>query len=77
VVLPLQEKDTLVAGPHRGHRLGMLAQIANIRRAGDTWPAARSVITWNASENRHMLAINISLGFKPAGFEGEWQKRLE
>jgi hypothetical protein len=45
--------------------------------ARDAWPAARSVITWNASENRHMLAINISLGFKPAGFEGEWQKRLE
>jgi GNAT superfamily N-acetyltransferase len=73
----LIQEDTLVTGPHRGHRLGMLAKIANIRRAGDTWPAARSVITWNASENRHMLAINISLGFKPAGFEGEWQKRLE
>jgi hypothetical protein len=23
-----------------------------------------------------MLAINIALGFKPAGYEGEWQKRL-
>jgi GNAT superfamily N-acetyltransferase len=73
----LIQEDTLVTGPHRGHRLGMLAKIANIRRARDAWPAARSVITWNASENRHMLAINISLGFKPAGFEGEWQKRLE
>jgi hypothetical protein len=38
---------------------------------------AESAIAWNASENRHMLAINFSLGFKPAGFEGEWQKRLE
>jgi GNAT superfamily N-acetyltransferase len=73
----LIQEDTLVTGPHRGHRLGMLAKIANIRLAGEVWPAARSVITWNASENRHMLAINISLGFKPAGFEGEWQKRLE
>jgi len=73
----LIQEDTLVAGPHRGHRLGLLAKIANIRRAQDIWPAAASVITWNASENRHMLAINIALGFKPAGFEGEWQKRLE
>jgi hypothetical protein len=23
-----------------------------------------------------MLAINIALGFTPAGYEGEWQKRL-
>lgn len=73
----LIQEDTLVAGPHRGRRLGMLAKIANIRRAREECPAAESVITWNASENRHMLAINISLGFKPSGFEGEWQKRLE
>ena len=73
----LIQEDTLVAGPHRGRRLGMLAKIANIRLAQDSCPAAASIITWNASENRHMLAINISLGFKPAGFEGEWQKRLE
>ena len=73
----LIQEDTLVAAPHRGRRLGMLAKIANIRLAREACPAAESVITWNASENRHMLAINISLGFKPAGFEGEWQKRLE
>lgn len=75
--LVLIQEDTLVAGPHRGRRLGMVAKIANIRFAQELCPAAESVITWNASENRHMLAINISLGFKPAGFEGEWQKRLE
>ncbi|WP_247041871.1 GNAT family N-acetyltransferase [Arthrobacter rhizosphaerae] len=71
------QEDTLVAFGHRGHRLGMLVKIANIRRAQEAWPAARSVLTWNASENRHMLAINTSLGFKPSGFEGEWQKRLD
>lgn len=71
------QEDTLVASDHRGHRLGMLIKIANIRRAQEAWPAARSVLTWNASENRHMLAINTSLGFKPSGFEGEWQKRLD
>ena len=52
------------------------SKLANLRLAQQRWPAARSVLTWNASENQHMLAINIALGFKPAGYEGEWQKRL-
>ena len=70
------QQDTLVTKEHRGRRLGMLVKIANLRRAQARWPAARSVLTWNANENQHMLAINIALGFKPAGYEGEWQKRL-
>jgi len=72
----LIQQDTLVAAEHRGHRLGMLAKAANLRRAREKWPQARSVLTWNASENQHMLAINTALGFRPAGYEGEWQKRL-
>jgi GNAT superfamily N-acetyltransferase len=70
------QQDTLVTWGHRGWRLGMLTKLANLRRAQDRWPAARSVLTWNANENQHMLAINTALGFKPAGYEGEWQKRL-
>ncbi|MHC6592193.1 GNAT family N-acetyltransferase [Arthrobacter sp. C152] len=72
----LIQQDTLVAAAHRGHRLGMLVKAANLRRAQEKWPLARSVLTWNASENQHMLAINTALGFRPAGYEGEWQKRL-
>lgn len=71
------QEDTLVAPEHRGHSLGMLVKIANLRRVQELWPAATSVMTWNANENRHMLAINIALGFKPSGYDGEWQKRLE
>jgi hypothetical protein len=106
------QDDTLVAGHHRGHRLGMLVKIRNIRRLLAGFPDVERIITFNAAENdhmlsinvalgsvrrnttangrrrwqaitwnaggiRHMLAINISLGFKTAGFEGEWQKRLE
>ncbi|WP_458108961.1 GNAT family N-acetyltransferase [Arthrobacter sp. R3-55] len=79
VALPavIYQEDTLVAPEYRGHRLGLLVKIANLRRAKELWPDATSVMTWNATENRHMLAINIALGFKPSGFEGEWQKRLE
>jgi GNAT superfamily N-acetyltransferase len=72
----LLQQDTLVSEEHRGHRLGMLVKVANLRRAQEKWPRARSVLTWNASENQHMLAINTALGFRPAGYEGEWQKRL-
>lgn len=72
----IAQQDTLVRGGHRGHRLGLLIKLANLRRAQDRWPSARSVLTWNATENQHMLAINIALGFRPAGYEGEWQKRL-
>lgn len=70
------QQDTLVTGAHRGHRLGMLVKLWNLRMAQAQWPSARSILTWNASENQHMLAINTALGFKPAGYEGEWQKRL-
>ncbi|KIA72049.1 N-acyltransferase [Arthrobacter sp. MWB30] len=72
----IYQEDTLVAPGHRGHGLGMLVKTGNLRRAQELWPDATSVMTWNAVENQHMLAINIALGFKPSGFEGEWQKRL-
>jgi GNAT superfamily N-acetyltransferase len=72
----ITQQDTLVTAEHRGRKLGLLVKAANLRAAQHRWPAARSVLTWNAVENQHMLAINTSLGFKPAGYEGEWQKRL-
>lgn len=72
----IAQQDTLVTSEHRGKRLGLLIKAANLRAAHERWPAARSVLTWNAVENRHMLAINTLLGFQPAGYEGEWQKRL-
>ena len=70
------QEDTLVTAEHRGRKLGLLTKVENLQAAQERWPSARSVLTWNAVENQHMLAINTSLGFKPAGYEGEWQKRL-
>ena len=67
------QDDTLVAASHRGHRLGMLVKIRNLRRLLAEYPAVERVITFNAAENDHMLAINIALGFRPAGCDGEWQ----
>ena len=61
------QDDTLVAAGHRGHRLGMLVKIRNLRRLLADYPAVERVITFNAAENDHMLAINIALGFRPGG----------
>jgi GNAT superfamily N-acetyltransferase len=68
------QDDTLVAAGHRGHRLGMLVKILNLRLLREAYPAVRRVLTYNAAENDHMLSINIALGFHPAGYDGEWQR---
>lgn len=70
------QDDTLVLHEHRGHRLGMLVKTANLAWLAGARPGARRVGTWNAEENAAMLAINVALGFRPAGGSGEWQLRL-
>ncbi|WP_454050200.1 N-acetyltransferase family protein [Cellulomonas sp. Marseille-Q8402] len=72
----LYQDDTLVLREHRGHRLGMLVKTANLARLAEVQPAARRIATWNAEENGPMLAINVALGFRPAGGCGGWQLRL-
>ncbi len=72
----VHQHDTLVLREHRGRRLGMLAKVANLQRLAVEQPGARRIGTWNAQENQHMLAINVALGFRPAGGSGEWQLRL-
>lgn len=72
----VHQGDTLVVPEHRGRRLGMLVKAANLRRLVTELPAVARVDTWNAEENGWMLAINVALGFRPAGGAGEWQLRL-
>lgn len=69
-----EQDDTLVSKTHRGHRLGMLIKIHNLRRLMAAQPSVERVLTFNAAENEHMLAINVALGFRPAGYDGEWQR---
>lgn len=71
------QDDTLVVAEHRGHSLGMLIKLANLAAYRERFPNARKVVTFNAEENRQMLAINEALGFRPAGYDGEWFRRLE
>jgi hypothetical protein len=72
----VHQDDTLVLKEHRGHRLGMLVKTANLAELAAVQPGARRIGTWNAEENAPMLAINVELGFHPAGGSGEWQLRL-
>lgn len=74
--LYVHQDDTLVLREHRGRHLGMLLKLANLARLADEHPEARRVGTWNAQENSPMLAINVELGFRPAGGSGEWQLTL-
>jgi GNAT superfamily N-acetyltransferase len=68
------QEDTLVLREHRGHRLGMLLKTANLKYLAQESPGHPSVTTFNAEENRHMLAVNEALGFVPMGYEGAWKR---
>ncbi|HWJ84747.1 MAG TPA: GNAT family N-acetyltransferase, partial [Cellulomonas sp.] len=70
------QEDTLVHADHRGRRLGMLVKAANLRALRERHPWVARVHTTNAQENEFMLAINVALGFRPAGVHAVWQKQL-
>lgn len=73
-----EQWGTLVRGDHRGHRLGMAVKVANLRLLQDAGPSevVVQVITWNAAENAHMVAVNDALGFRPVEAAGQFQKLL-
>jgi GNAT superfamily N-acetyltransferase len=68
------QQITIVDPGHRGHRLGLLVKIENLRQALEHEPATRVIDTWNAAENTHMIAINETLGYRPVDGWVEWQR---
>jgi hypothetical protein len=70
----VEQQDTLVLREHRGHRLGMLLKVANLRQLALQFPEQSAVTTFNAEENRFMLDVNEALGFTPMGYEGAWRR---
>ncbi|WP_168200442.1 GNAT family N-acetyltransferase [Protaetiibacter larvae] len=76
-IRPVDQFDTLVLREHRGHALGMLLKLENLAELASRHPGRPSVLTWNAEENRHMLAVNEEIGFQPMGYEGAWRLDLD
>lgn len=70
----VEQDDTLVLREHRGHRLGMLMKVANLQHLARQFPEQSAITTFNAEENRYMLAVNEALGFVPMGYEGAWRR---
>ena len=67
---------TLVRPEHRGHRLGLAVKTHNLRLLQRERPDRRVLTTYNAEGNRHMIAINELLGYRPVERLGEFQRRL-
>jgi GNAT superfamily N-acetyltransferase len=57
---------TAVTRPHRGHRLGLLAKAAMMEWLAEAEPKLERIETGNADSNRHMIAINETLGYELA-----------
>jgi GNAT superfamily N-acetyltransferase len=67
---------TLVHPGHRGHRLGMISKVVNLKRALENEPELQVINTWNAVVNDHMIAINEAMGFRPVDNWTNWQRDL-
>lgn len=67
---------TLVDPEHRGHRLGALVKVENLRFAQTHEPELRVIDTWNAAVNQHMISINEAMGFRPVDRWVNWQQEV-
>ncbi|NHN56677.1 GNAT family N-acetyltransferase [Calidifontibacter sp. DB0510] len=68
--------DTIVLAEARGHRLGIRLKSAVALELMATFPQVTRVRTWNADDNRHMLAVNRELGYRTEGALRAWQRTL-
>jgi GNAT superfamily N-acetyltransferase len=66
--------DTIVDPPHRGHRLGLLLKVTNLRALLSDRPGVQAIWTWNAESNRYMISVNEKLGYVKAGWDAMYQR---
>ncbi|BBA96864.1 putative acetyltransferase [Actinacidiphila reveromycinica] len=71
-----KQLDTAVVPAHRGHGLGLWLKSAMLRHLRDAHPEVTEVVTNTADDNRHMLAVNAALGFRPLRRTVAYQLRL-
>jgi GNAT superfamily N-acetyltransferase len=69
-----EQEDTSVVRAHRGHRLGLLLKAGMLRWLAEAEPQLRSIDTWNAESNSHMIEVNELLGYRVMGRGLEFQR---
>lgn len=70
------QQITIVEPRHRGHRLGALVKVANLRYFLEGEPETQVIDTFNAAENSYMISINEEMGFRPLYAFQNWQRDL-
>ncbi|GAA2261329.1 GNAT family N-acetyltransferase [Glycomyces scopariae] len=68
---------TIVNPEHRGHRLGTLLKILNLRLVRENHPGVRTIWTDNADVNAPMIGINVILGYEILDAGAEFQRKLD
>ncbi|MEV3937044.1 GNAT family N-acetyltransferase [Glycomyces sp. NPDC049804] len=68
---------TIVDPGHRGHRLGLLLKLANLRQIRERFPHVEYIWTDNADVNAPMIAINELLNYTTVDANAEYQRKLE
>lgn len=68
--------DTSVLRDHRGHRLGLLLKSSMLDWLAVDEPQLRTIETWNAASNKHMVGVNEQLGYEIVAHAVEWQRRI-
>ncbi len=67
---------TIVDPDHRGRRLGLIVKIENLAYARRHEPGLQVIDTYNAADNRHMIAINEAMGYRRVDGWTQWQLTL-
>ncbi|MEV6523559.1 GNAT family N-acetyltransferase [Longispora sp. NPDC051575] len=67
---------TIAHPEHRGKRLGTIVKLANLAFVRSEVPELRTLYTWNADENRHMIAVNEAMGFRVRKIDQEYKQVL-
>jgi GNAT superfamily N-acetyltransferase len=62
------QEITAVTRPHRGHRLGLLVKVAMLQEISELEPQVRQIVTFNAADNQHMIAVNEELGYRVSDY---------
>ncbi len=67
---------TSVPRAHRGHRLGLVLKVGMLRWLAEVEPQLRTLDTWNAATNVHMIRVNQVLNYRVVGSLIGWQRHI-